>query len=156
MTAQKCSRSQLDVFNSLLRWFSDKRLFKTSDSSKEVQDEEDEWMVTDLRKIVLFITLSVLDKTLDCRSVSRDFLRKCVGKFSSEKVKEFMEIQLMHHNELSLKLLDWLDNEFESRIKPTSNGPASIGVEELDESYGSSLKVKPLKMPNVNLDEVIS
>lgn len=113
-------------------------------------------MVTDLRKIVLFLTLSVLDKTLESCSASRDFMRKCVGKFSSEKVKEFMEIQLMHHNELSLKLLDWLDNEFESRIKPTGNGVESIAVEELDDSYTSSSKAKCLKMPNVNLDEVIS
>lgn len=28
MTAQKCSQVQLSFFNSLLRWFSDKRLFK--------------------------------------------------------------------------------------------------------------------------------
>ena len=77
-------------------------------------------MVSDLRKIVLYLTLSVLDRKLQSSQNSRDFLRKCVGKFSSEKVKEFMEIQLMHHNELSLQLLDWMDTEFESRIKPSS------------------------------------
>lgn len=52
--------------------------------------------------------------------MTRDFLKKCVEKFGAEKVKEFMEIQLMHHNELSLKLLDWLDSEFENRIRPGS------------------------------------
>lgn len=75
-------------------------------------------MVTDLRKIVLYMTLSVLDKKLASSEASRDFLKKCVNKFGAEKVKEFMEIQLMHHNELSLQLLDWLDTSFESRIKP--------------------------------------
>ena len=69
-------------------------------------------MVSDLRKIVLYMTLSVLDRKLQSSQSSRDFLRKCVSKFGSEKVKEFMEIQLMHHNELSLQLLDWMDTEF--------------------------------------------
>ena len=59
------------------------------------------------------MTLSVLDRKLASSQASKDFLKKCVNKFGSEKVKEFMEIQLMHHNELSLQLLDWLDSKFE-------------------------------------------
>ena len=94
---------------------------------------------------MLYFTLSVLDKKLASSQVSRLFLRKCVTKFGLESVKEFMEIQLMHHNELSLQLLDWLDSEFESRVKPSL---PRVGAEP-----NSSEKVM---LPKVNLEEVKS
>lgn len=40
------------------------------------------------------------------------FIEKLSEKFTVDRVKEFMEIQLMHANELSLKLIDWIDNHF--------------------------------------------
>ena len=64
--------------------------------------DDEEWLVTDLRKIVLYLTLAVLDRKLASSQAPRDFMRKCVSKFGKESVKEFMEIQLMHNNELSL------------------------------------------------------
>ena len=67
----------------------------------EAEDDE-EWLVSDLRKIVLYLTLAVLDRKLASSHAPRDFMRKCVSKFGIETVKEFMEIQLMHNNELSL------------------------------------------------------
>ena len=70
-------------------------------------------MVTDLRKIIFYLTISVLEKQLKITENSRVLVRNCVVKFGSTKVKEFIEIQLMHQNELSLKLLDWFDTEFE-------------------------------------------
>jgi hypothetical protein len=33
-----------------------------------------------------------------------------IAKFGKDRVKEFFEILLMHHNELSLKFLDWVDS----------------------------------------------
>lgn len=72
--------------------------------------------MSDLRKIVLYITLSVLDRKVESSDVSRQFLKRCLAKFGHERVKEFMEIQLMHHNELSLQLLDWLDSMNETRV----------------------------------------
>ena len=73
--------------------------------------------MTDLRKIVLYITLAVLDRQSESSQIARDFLKRCLNKFGKEKIKEFMEIQLMHHNELSLQLLDWLDSECEERVR---------------------------------------
>ena len=35
LTAQKCSPNQLGIFNSLLKWFSDKRLFRDSAEQSE-------------------------------------------------------------------------------------------------------------------------
>ena len=135
-----------------MKWFSEKRLFKeaTSAENEECEDQdEDDWMVTDLRKIVLYMTLSVLDKKLASSQASRDFLKKCVNKFSAAKVKEFMEIQLMHHNELSLQLLDWLDSSFESRIKQTeSSMPNVVRPESGDSGYNR------VKLPKVNLEEM--
>jgi len=69
----------------------------------------------------------------------------------------------MHNNELSLKLLDWLEIEFESRIKQ----PAAVQAHE--SLLQSSINVRPLNdetpdieesriklpaMPLVNLDEL--
>ena len=118
LTAQNCSPKQLAIFNSLLKWFSEQRLFKEeTDDIGAAETADDVWLVTDLRKIVLYITLSVLDKKIAQCQVSRLFIKRCSHKFGVEKLKEFMEIQLLHHNELSLKLLDWIDMLFEDRIK---------------------------------------
>ena len=58
--------------------------------------------MSDLRKIVFYLTVSVLDREVQSSLHARGFLKKVVGKFGLERVKEFMEIQLMHHSELSL------------------------------------------------------
>lgn len=109
-----------------------------------------------MRKIILYTTLSTLDKIMSSSGVAREFLKKCVHKFGLEKVKEFMEIQLMHHNELSLKLLDWLDSQFEDRIKP--DGRASVSVAPLENSSikeeQEESRVKLPSMPKVNLQDV--
>ena len=62
LTAQNCSPKQLAVFNSLLKWFSDKRLFKEASEDEAVDGIDDDWMVSDLRKIVLYITLSIVNR----------------------------------------------------------------------------------------------
>lgn len=143
-----------------MNWFSDKRLFKLEDAGEEAE-EEDDWLISDLRKIILYITLSTLDRQLPSSGVTREFLKKSVKKFGLEKVKEFMEIQLMHHNELSLKLLDWLDSEFENRIRTESQGNLANGVsisqmENSSKKEETETRVKLPSMPKVNLEEVIS
>ena len=56
------SSIQLKIFNCLLKWFSEKKLF-TEDEEEGVNHED--WTISDLRKIVLFLTFSVLDKSQD-------------------------------------------------------------------------------------------
>ena len=57
----------------------------------------------------------------------------------------------MHHNELSLQLLDWLDSEFESRVKQHA---ASVPkLPHVTAEHNSSEKVM---LPKVNLEEVKS
>lgn len=90
-----------------MQWFSDKRLFPEGEVEPE---DEDDWLVSDLRKIVFYLTVSVLDHKVSSSQNARTFLKKIVDRFGLERVKEFMEIQLMHHSELSLQLLDWLDS----------------------------------------------
>jgi hypothetical protein len=51
----EASSKQLLIFNCLLKWVSDKFLF----SEEAVSDE---WSLTDLRKLVLYLTFAVLDK----------------------------------------------------------------------------------------------
>ena len=48
------------------------------------------------------MTISTLNTKIATSENARHFMRKCVQKFGVEKVKEFMELQLLHHNELSL------------------------------------------------------
>ena len=45
-----------------------------------------------MRKIVIYVTISALDKKIPTSEIGRSFLKNCVGKFGIEKVKEFMEI----------------------------------------------------------------
>ena len=145
-----------------MQWFSDKRLFVESSAEG---DEDDEWLVSDLRKIVFYLTVSVLDKKVSSSQNARNFLKKVVKKFSLERVKEFMEIQLMHHSELSLQLLDWLESEFENRVKQTS---AQVSRKPAPEASIENLNVAPMHdtideedsrlklpvMPKVNLEEL--
>ena len=132
------------MFNHLLQWFIQKRLFPDDKEAQESQSpiNDDDWMVTDLRKIIFYLTISILDKQLKIAENSRTLVRNCVVKFGSAKVKEFMEIQLMHQNELSLKLLDWFDNEFEYKKALTG-----VPYEKEEE------KVK-IQMPKVPLDQL--
>jgi len=90
LTAQNCSSKQLATFNSLLQWFADHRLFK--DGADDEDEEAEDWVVSDLRKIILYLTLAVLDKKLPSSESSRSFIWKCTSKFGLDKVKEFMEI----------------------------------------------------------------
>ena len=68
------------------------RLFKPTAEDEASNEDEDEWLISDLRKIVPYMTISTLDRKQASSSFARDFMRKCVAKFGVEKVKEFMEI----------------------------------------------------------------
>jgi len=46
---------------------------------------------------------------------------KCVQKFSSDKIKEFMEIQLIHANELYMKFLNFFEKTFEGSSKENAD-----------------------------------
>ena len=159
LAAQNCSKNQTALFNSLLKWFSEKRLFRTDDAQSE--EETEDWLISDLRKIIINVTFSTLDKHDPSSENVRTFLRKCVSKFGVDKVKEFMEIQLMHHNELSLKLLDWLESEFETRImqdrqQQDNNLPIVSQMENSSRKEDDDLQqVKLPSMPQVNLEEVM-
>lgn len=107
----------------------------------------------------------MLDKKVSSSQNARNFLKKVVHKFSLERVKEFMEIQLMHHSELSLQLLDWLESEFENRVKQSSaqasrkpNPEASIdnlNVAPMHDTIDDEeSRVKLPAMPKVNLEEL--
>ena len=74
-----------------MKWFSEKSLFP-----EEKDEGQEDWMITDLRKIVLYLTCSVVNKTEESTQVSKLLLRKCVDKFGHDRIKEFFEIQLMH------------------------------------------------------------
>ena len=111
---------------------------------------------------MIYITISALDKNMASSDIGRDFLKSCVAKFGIEKVKEFMEIQLMHNNELSLQLLDWLDSEFESRVKQPAavqahsnrEQPPGINFTSIKGSEEEESRIKLPAMPQVNLEEV--
>ena len=53
-------------------------------------------MISDLRKIIFYVTMSVLDNQIPVAEQSRSLVKSCVAKFGKEPVKEFMEIQLMY------------------------------------------------------------
>jgi len=59
------SPAQIDLFNCLLKWFSDQRLFPDShkllDAKDKTMTESEEWEVQDLRKIVYPLTYALLD-----------------------------------------------------------------------------------------------
>ena len=113
--AQTANRNQLQTFNHLLKWFSNKRLFPDETEAAESSQAakvDGEWLISDLRKIIFYVTSSVLDTSMSITEISRNLVRNCVAKYGTEPVKEFMEIQCMYQKELSLKLLDWFDREF--------------------------------------------
>ena len=102
---ERVSKKQLVLFNILGKWLQEKRL-----SDKRNDEGDCEWQISDLRKIVLFLAQSVceLDSTNENGTPSFTILTQCIDLFGTEKVKEFTEIQLMHHNDLSENFLKWL------------------------------------------------
>lgn len=58
--------------------------------SLSAANSEEKWQIEDFRKIALLLAKNTNE---DC---IRDFFSQCVEKFGAKKVREFMEIQLMH------------------------------------------------------------
>jgi hypothetical protein len=50
----------------MLKWFSDVKLFPLEKSEEAIED----WVITDLRKLILFLTFSVLDKRKKASKIS--------------------------------------------------------------------------------------
>jgi hypothetical protein len=82
------SSINFEVFAVLLGWF----------KSTNLKTQED-WKLSDLRKIASLIAESVLNKRQPCREAS-SLIQLCVEKEGRERVLQTMEIQLMHSNDI--------------------------------------------------------
>ena len=74
-----------------------------------------EWKLNDLRKIALLICETVLSHVTQARDVCKALIKKIVERDGSDKVMEFMEIQLMHSNDVFLRFTDWFQNNFKPK-----------------------------------------
>jgi len=68
----------------------------------KLDPQPNDWRLSDLRKVALLICESVLNSKSTAKAVCSSFLTQTVEKDTKEKVLEFMEIQLMHSNDLFL------------------------------------------------------
>ena len=78
-----------------MKWFSSKRLFPDENEaaeSSQAAKADGEWLISDLRKVIFYVTSSVLDTQMTITENSRNLVRNCVAKYGTEPVKEFMEI----------------------------------------------------------------
>lgn len=45
-----------------------------------------------------------------------EFLDLCEDKFGAERVRDFMEIQLLHHNDILIKFLDLFNEKYYNKL----------------------------------------
>lgn len=69
--------------------------------SLNAASSENKWAIEDFRKIALLLSKHIRE------TVVQDFFIQAVEKFGDKKVKEFMEIQLMHSPTEFNLFLDW-------------------------------------------------
>lgn len=62
--------------------------------------EDEEWEIQDLRKIAFPLAYAVLDSKSAGHQVCKDFVKKTIEKIGEGKIREFMEIQLIHQPSL--------------------------------------------------------
>jgi len=115
------------------------------DQPSEESEEPNKWVLQDLRKIVLYLTQSILDRVSPSESeIAKQFIQVCVDKFGDAKVREFMEIQLMHHNEVYIRFLDWFEGKFHMVERQESE------KKELKEQEAPKFSVGKLNMPPID------
>lgn len=109
---QQTPYRQQDIFNILFSWIVNQRL----------QDENasTQWILDDFRKVANLIASNILrsiDLNLDDVELGMKFIDIAVNKFSAKKVRDFMEIQLIHDNDVLIRFLDFFDSKYASKLQ---------------------------------------
>ena len=94
---------QIDLFNCLFDWFVKARLFPE-------KQPEDPWEISDLRKIVLPLCQAVIDNRSVRHQVPKDFILRVSKSHGEDKLRTFIEVQLIQKPELFARFTDWLDS----------------------------------------------
>ena len=98
-------------FPHLLGWVMEQRL---SEDHGPV-----EWQLDDFRKLATPLAIGLLKDTAD-RAIMLRFTDLCIDKFGAKKLREFMEIQLMHDNAVLMRFLDFFDLKYGFLLKQES------------------------------------
>ena len=68
--------------------------------------------MADLRKVAIPLCEGLLNQKSKAKALCSSFLNQLVEREGKEKVVEFMEIQLMHSNDLLVQFLDFFNQRY--------------------------------------------
>ncbi len=69
-----------------------------------------------------------------------EFLDLCEDKFGAERVRDFMEIQLLHHNDILIKFLDLFNEKYYNKLNHKQKQAFMSAIEtDSRESLGEPL-----------------
>lgn len=118
------AKEGLKTFGVCFRWLLNQRLQASTD--------DDKWSIEDLRKISIYLAKNI--KAIEVK----DFIQQCGEQFGVKKVREFMEIQLMHSQVEYNSFMDWFNIKFRDSSDVTESKDfklPSIHVKNVDESF---------------------
>lgn len=101
------------------------------------QDEnvdKQQWNLEDFRKVSIMLAENIITSSnlrLENQEMSTKFIDLAVTKFSAKKVRDFMEIQLIHENDVLIRFLDIFDGKYASLLTEVTSRNASLLHEPL-------------------------
>jgi hypothetical protein len=114
---------QLELFNYLLAWFTKTRLFPEKAT-------EESWEISDLRKIVHPLAQAAVDNRSVLHQVPKDFVKQAAALHGANKLREFMEVQLVQKADLFLKFAAWFDQSQRATTADSARVP-KVAIEKL-------------------------
>lgn len=94
--------------------------------SVRLSASEESWSIEDFRKLALNLAKSLKTETVS------EFFKQAVDKCGRAKVRDFMEIQLMHNqNEYNI-FIQWFNNNFEDPAQPHVKMP-QLKINQIDD-----------------------
>lgn len=103
-------QSEKEVFDVMFTWLVQNKIVgEVSDTNSQLYSN---WQLEDFKKLAPQVALNYVHTSRllsNETSITHDFFKEAVSKFTSKKVRDFMEIQLIHDNMLLLNFLDKFD-----------------------------------------------
>ena len=108
-----------DLFNVLFSWLVNTKLINEPDTI---------WNLEDFRKIASMLAQNIITlKTLESQEMGAQFVTLAVQANGSKKVRDFMEIQLIHENNTLIGFLDIFDQKYSTSILIQKNNQEDHG-----------------------------
>lgn len=115
-TARFASELKDETFNVLFTWIFNLKISPHNHDGNQLAVTD--WTLEDFRKVASLLAHAVIRQggsNASAIDAIWKFIELAVQRFSPKKVRDFMEIQLIHENDLLIRFLDAFDSKYGSQ-----------------------------------------